>query len=91
MNFKEFMKIVDNRLLEMMDQEKVDWIHESARKQTESQREIFLESLQNQSLPNKKTSELLISTSAIENWLVKIEEQEIFFDCLYDAAHGRDY
>ena len=91
MNFKEFMQKVDNQLLTMTEKEKSAWIHEIARKQTEKQRGAFLDTLTNPFESSQQVLEQSIETKEIENWLLKIEEQKLYFECTYYEDYGENY
>ncbi|WP_414838594.1 hypothetical protein [Carnobacterium sp. TMP28] len=89
MNTTEFMQAVDKQLLKMTDQDKVEWMRDYARTQMGNQREIFLESLRTPVIV-----EQAISIKEIEEWLVKVEDQEVYFTSFYENNwdnHYEDY
>lgn len=87
MNYHEFMKAVDKKLLTMSEAEKSRWIHNWARTVEEERRAAFLNSL------NEKEDycPVIHETKEIENWCEKIENQEIYFERSEAEEYGDSY
>ncbi|WP_244269563.1 hypothetical protein [Natronincola ferrireducens] len=90
MNYSEFMKAVDEKLSDMSEVEKTEWIHNMARTTNENQRIIFLNSL-------TKKQEYCLEISIkkeikeLEDWCRKVKDAEIYFECSGYEEYGDGY
>ncbi|WP_440897417.1 hypothetical protein ACS127_05450 [Amphibacillus sp. Q70] len=89
MNYRDFMKQVDEQLSNMSDEEKDNWIRDIARTTREKKRQFFLHSLMNK---EKYVSILPDDTiNEIGAWCEKIENQDIYIECTgyetYEAGY----
>lgn len=87
MNYKEFLKVVDEKLSTMSETKKNQWIHNLARTIKENERIAFLNSLQEKQVYCPVTS----VKKEVEDWCRKIEEQEIYFECSGYEEYGESY
>ncbi|MEN8906227.1 MAG: hypothetical protein ABF289_09755 [Clostridiales bacterium] len=88
MNYNEFMKIVNNKLLIMTDIDKTKWIQNIARTTNKNERIKFLNSLsENKDIEISKKNEI----QKIEKWCEKIESGEIYFECVGYEEYGESY
>ena len=87
MNYKEFMKAVEEKLFNMSEEEKTKWIYNKARIVKESQREEVLNSLDKEPDYNPTIYE----KDKIEQWCEKVEEGEIYFECSGYEVYGESY
>jgi len=86
-NYNEFLKAVDEKLTIMSETKKSQWIHNMARITKENERIAFLNSLQEKQDYCSVTS----LKKEIEDWCIKIEEQEIYFECSGYEEYGGNY
>ncbi len=86
MNYKEFMKAVDEILSNMTEVEKTEWIHNVARTTKEHKRFTFLNSLKEEPVYMP-----LIAKNEVEEWCRKIENQEIYFEASSYEIYGASY
>jgi len=103
MNHREFLDKVDEQLQKMSEQEKADWIHELARKQSDCQWADFLNSFEGAvgTAGSAGTTEAAVEGQSgqlakINEFLTKIEEEEIYFEgeemeCDDDECWDPDY
>lgn len=91
MNYNEFIKIIDEKLAAMSNNEKGKWIHDLARTIKEEERDKFLNSLDG----NNKCNEIIYDIKEIQDWSEKVQNGDIYFECsyreVYDENHWRDY
>ncbi|MFD1067953.1 hypothetical protein [Oceanobacillus locisalsi] len=86
MNYRDFMKQVDDSLATVSEEEKDDWIRETARKTHETQRQKFLDSLMNIRTEINYPAQAVINE--IEAWCEEIENQNIYIECTGYEAYG---
>ncbi len=87
MNYKEFMKAVDEKLSSMSEMEKTEWIYNMARTTKEHKRISFLNSLteKHDYCPD------ISAKKEIEEWCKKIENEEIYFECSGYEEYGESF
>ncbi|MEI3611556.1 hypothetical protein [Pseudogracilibacillus sp. SO30301A] len=89
MNYRDFMKQVNDNLSRMSEEEKNDWIRDAARKTHENKRQTFLDTLM-----NTETQTNYLSHSAmneIEAWCKKIKNRDIYIECIGYEAYGEGH
>lgn len=77
MNYNEFMKAVDEKLLAMSEMEKTEWIHNMARITKEHERITFLNSLDGK----QDYCSIIYEKELIKEWCREVEDGEIYFEC----------
>lgn len=87
MNYNEFMKSVDKKLSVMSETEKTKWIHNMARTTKEHGRIVFLNSLNGK----QDYCSVVYEKKEIEEWCRKIENEEIYFECIGYEEYGESY
>lgn len=90
MNYSEFMKAVDEKLSDMSEVEKTEWIRNMARTTNENHRIMFLNSLtkEQEYYPNISIKKEI---KELEDWCRKIEDAEIYFECSDYEEYGEGY
>lgn len=87
MNYNEFMKAIDEKLLSMSELEKTEWIHNMARITKEHERIIFLNSLDGK----QDYHPIIYEKELIKKWCREIEDGEIYFECSSYEEYGDSY
>lgn len=77
MNYKEYMKSVEERLSIMTEEEKTKWIYNKARTAKEHERNMILNSLDEK----QEFNPIIYEKDKIEKWCEKVEEGDIYFEC----------
>lgn len=89
MNYRDFMKQVDDNLTGMSEEEKNDWIREAARKIHENKRQTFLDTLMNTEMETNYLAQ--DAMKEIEEWCEKIENKDIYLECIGYESYGEGY
>jgi hypothetical protein len=87
MNYNEFMKVVEEKLFIMSEEEKTKWIYNKARIAKEHERSGLLNSLGEE----PDYDPIIYEKNKIENWCEKIEEGDIYFECSGYEEYGENY
>ena len=87
MNYNNFIKVVDEKLATMSDNEKDKWIHNLARTIQEDERAKFLNSLNSEN----NYDEIIHDIEEIQDWSKKIQNGDIYFECSYCEVYGENY
>jgi len=77
MTYREFLNLTDEKVKNMSEREKTDWIRELARKQKEHQWDDFLPSFDDKTQKTLSENEQI---NKINDFLRKVEEGDIYFD-----------
>lgn len=87
MNYNNFIKVVDEKLATMSDNEKYKWIHNLARTIQEDERAKFLNSLNSEN----NYDDIIHDIEEIQEWSKKIQNGDIYFECSYCEVYGENY
>lgn len=89
MNYRNFMKQVNDELIRMSEEDKNDFIREAARKIHEKQRQVFLDSLTNTISQTKYQIHSIMDE--IKAWSEKVENKDIYIECTGYEAYGEGH
>jgi hypothetical protein len=87
MNYKEYMKSVEERLSIMTEEEKTKWIYSKARIAKEHERSKILNSLDKK----QEFNPIIYEKDKIEKWCEKVEEGDIYFECSGYEEYSESY
>ena len=87
MDYKEYMKTVEQKLSHMTEEEKTKWIYNKARTAKEHEIKEILNSLDG----NPEYDPINYEKDKIKQWREKIEEGEIYFECSGYEEYGDSY
>ncbi|NMB27979.1 MAG: hypothetical protein GX987_08025 [Tissierellia bacterium] len=87
MNYKEYMKVVEEKLSTMTEEEKTKWIYNKARTAKEHERSKILNSLDEK----QEFNPIIYEKDKIEKWCEKVEEGDIYFECSGHEEYDDSY
>lgn len=87
MNYREYMKAVEEKLSIMSEEEKAKWIYNKARTAKEHERINILNSLDEK----QEFNPIFYEKDKIEKWCEKVEEGDIYFECSGYEEYGDSY
>lgn len=87
MNYKEYIKSVEERLSIMTEEEKAKWIYNKARIAKEHERSKILNSLDEK----QEFNSIIYEKDKIEKWCEKVEEGDIYFECSGYEEYSESY